>query len=62
MLFILGVEGDELIPGVVNLCAGHLCQRLQHGMEFVVRQKLLPSYNKTLVCRQKIDHFSQNKV
>jgi N6-L-threonylcarbamoyladenine synthase len=69
MLFILGVEADELILGVFNLCAGfqmavtcHLCQHLQHGMEFVAHQKLLPSYNKTLVCRQKIDQFSQNNA
>jgi N6-L-threonylcarbamoyladenine synthase len=69
MLFILGVEGDELIPGVFNLCAGfqiavahHFCQHLQHGMESVVHQELLPSYNRTLVCRQKIDQFSQNQV
>ncbi|PNF43359.1 putative tRNA N6-adenosine threonylcarbamoyltransferase, mitochondrial [Cryptotermes secundus] len=51
-----GVEGDELIPDVFNLCAGiqmavtrHLCQRLQRGMEFVTLQNLLPRDNKTLV-------------
>jgi N6-L-threonylcarbamoyladenine synthase len=59
LLFVPGVEGDELIPGVFNLCAGfqmaitrHLCQRLQRAMEFVTLQELLPPDNRTLVCRQ----------
>lgn len=57
LILIPGVEGDELIPDVFNLCAGiqmavtrHLCQRLQRGMEFVALQSLLPIDNKTLVC------------
>lgn len=57
MFLIPGVEGDELIPDVFNLCAGmqmavtrHLCQRLQRAMEFVALQSLLPGDNKTLVC------------
>jgi hypothetical protein len=58
MFFIPGVEGDEVIPGLFNLCASfqmaitrHLCQRLQRGMEFVALQHLLPPSNRTLVCR-----------
>jgi len=58
MFLIPGVEGDEVIPDLFNLCASfqmaitrHLCQRLQRGMEFVALQHLLPPTNKTLVCR-----------
>ncbi|XP_021934054.1 probable tRNA N6-adenosine threonylcarbamoyltransferase, mitochondrial [Zootermopsis nevadensis] len=56
LLSVSDVEGDELIPGVFNLCGSfqmaitrHLCQRLQRAMEFVGLQKLLPQDNKTLV-------------
>ena len=56
--FIPGVEGDEVVPDLFNLCASfqmaitrHLCQRLQRGMEFVALQDLLPPSNRTLVCR-----------
>jgi hypothetical protein len=58
IFFIQGVEGDEVIPDLFNLCASfqmaitrHLCQRLQRGMEFVSLQHLLPPSNRTLVCR-----------
>ncbi|PSN33976.1 putative tRNA N6-adenosine threonylcarbamoyltransferase [Blattella germanica] len=53
---IHGVEGDELIPDVFNLCADfqmaitrHICQRLQRGMEFIALRNLLPEESKTLV-------------
>jgi len=58
MFLIPGVEGDEVIPDLFNLCASfqmaitrHLCQRLQRGIEFVALQHLLPPSNRTLVCR-----------
>jgi hypothetical protein len=64
MFLIPGVEGDEVIPDVFNLCASfqvaitrHLCQRLQRGMEFVALQDLLPPHNRTLVCRLSKDLF-----
>lgn len=47
---------DAVIPGVNNLCAGfllvvtrHLCHRLQRGMEYVARRKLIPLDKQTLV-------------
>jgi hypothetical protein len=64
VFLIPGVEGDEVIPDVFNLCASfqmaithHLCQRLQRGMEFVALQDLLPPHNKTLVCILSEDLF-----
>lgn len=64
-VFLLpGVEGDEVIPDLFNLCASfqmaitrHLCQRLQRGMEFVALQHLLPPSNRTLVSRSSGDLF-----
>ncbi|VVC25144.1 Hypothetical protein CINCED_3A019019 [Cinara cedri] len=50
------LKGDEIIPEMNDLCASiqyaltkHMCTRVQRGIEFVIRSKLLPETNQTLV-------------
>uniref|UniRef100_A0A0A9Z2B8 N(6)-L-threonylcarbamoyladenine synthase n=1 Tax=Lygus hesperus TaxID=30085 RepID=A0A0A9Z2B8_LYGHE len=51
-----GIEGDEVLPNVNDLCASvqlaitkHLCRRVGRAMEFVDRNNLLPNDRKSLV-------------
>ncbi|KAF6204361.1 hypothetical protein GE061_002702 [Apolygus lucorum] len=51
-----GIEGDEVLPNVSDLCASmqlaitkHLCRRVGRAMEFVNRNNLLPDDRRSLV-------------
>lgn len=54
---LLGVEGNQLIPTLADVCASfqhavfsHICKRLQRGMVWTDMNDLLPSTSKKLVC------------
>lgn len=50
------ISGDEVLPNLPDICASvqfsiaqHICRRLQRGMEFLDRKKMLPENDRKLV-------------